>query len=185
MNFRDFDNLLMDSRAGSRAAECHGFLCGFFCVNQYPQADTFKKYLLADTMDQEMFVKCYEKIVELADEVNTKISAGDYSLQLMLPDDNSPMSERGTALIQWCEGFLSGLGIGGLTGLELLSIESREVIEDFYKICRLDVDDMDEGGEDEESAFTELTEYVRMGAILLHEELGKAPVTDEPPQVLH
>ena len=184
MNFRELNNLLIDARAGSRAAECHGFLCGYLCVNQHLQEDTFKEYLLAESMDQSMFAECYEKIAELANEVNTTILAGDYGLQLMLPDDNSPMSERGTALIQWCEGFLSGLGVAGISGTELLSIESREVIEDLYKICRLDVDDIDEGGDDEESAFIELIEYVRMGAILLHEELHKLPVTDRP-EVLH
>ena len=185
MNFRELDNLLIDARAGSRAAECHGFLCGYFCVNRQPQEDTFKKYLLADTMDEDMFARCYKKIVELAEEVNNRISADDYSLQLMLPDDNSSIGERGAALIQWCEGFLSGLGIGGLTGLDLLSIESREVIEDLYKICRLDVDDMGDEGEEEESAFTELTEYVRMGAILLHEEFHKPPAAFGQPEVLH
>ena len=183
MNFKEFNNLLIDAQAGSRAAECHGFLCGYFCVNKELHEDTFKKYLLADTMDQDLLNVCFEKITELAAEINRNISEGQFELQLMLPDDDCPMSERGEALIQWCEGFLSGLGIAGIDGLELLTVESRELIVDLYKICRLDVTDMDESGEEEESAFLELTEYVRMGAILLYEELNN--ITADKPGVLH
>lgn len=185
MNFRELNNLLIDARAGSRAAECHGFLCGYFCVNRELQEDTFNKFLLADTADQDLYTECFVKISELAAEVNAKIAVGDYGLQLMLPDDNSSMGEREAALIQWCEGFLSGLGIAGMTGLEALSTEGREVIEDMYKICLLEVEEGDDEGEDEEAAFVELTEYVRMGAILLYEEFHGMITTNDRPGVLH
>lgn len=174
MNFKELNNLLIDARAGSRAAECHGFICGYLCVNKELHEDTFKRYLLTDTMDQDLQDLCFEKFTELAAKITREITDGQFELQLMLPDDSCTMSERGEALIQWCEGFLSGLGVAGINNLELLTMDSRELIQDLYKICRLNVDDMDESGEDEESAFMELTEYVRMGAILLHEELNKS-----------
>ena len=135
--------------------------------------------------DSEMINECSEKLGELATEVMAAINAQNFTLQLFLPDDNCPLNERGAALVQWCEGFLSGLGIAGLLEFDLLSAEGREVIQDLYKICRLDVDDLAEEGEDEESAFMELSEYVRMGAILLHEEFQQTGTSGENTRILH
>ena len=102
-----------------------------------------------------------------------------------MPDDNSSLPERSAALIEWCEGFLSGLGIAGVTDFERLSFECRELIHDLYKICRLDVGDMEDTGEDEEAAFVELIEYVRMGTMMLHDEMHNSSVSGIRPEVLH
>ena len=185
MNYRELDNLLIDARSGSRAAECHGFLCGYLCVSDNMQEDTFRNYLLADMTDQQMFVECYKHITELAADVYLKISSEDFTLELLLPDENSPLSERSEALVRWCEGFLSGLGVAGVTDFDLLSFECRELIQDLYKICRLDADEINSCGDDEEAAFSELTEYIRMGAMLLHVEMHKTAFESGHPGVLH
>ena len=185
MNFNELNNLLIDAKAGSHAAECHGFLCGYLCLVKEVKADTFRRYLFAEMADPEMLNECSKKVGELATEVMAAISAQNFTLELFLPDDNCPLNERGAALVRWCEGFLSGLGIAGLLEFDLLSDEGREVIQDLYKICRLDVDDLAEEGEDEESAFMELTEYVRMGAILLHEEFQHTGTSGDNDRILH
>lgn len=185
MNYKELDNLLVDAGAGSRAAECHGFLCGYLCVNDSAQEDMFREYLLADMADQQMCAECCKQIAELAAEVSRKIMSVDFTLELLLPDDSSPLSERSAALIGWCEGFLSGLGIAGITDFDLLSFECRELIQDLYKICRLDADEIDECGNEEEAAFLELIEYVRMGAMLLHVEMHKTVYETIRPEILH
>jgi uncharacterized protein YgfB (UPF0149 family) len=185
MNYKELDNLFMDAGTGSRAAECHGFLCGYLCVNDNLQDDTFRKYLLADMDDQQMCEECCKQINELASEVCQKIASVDFTLELLLPDESSPLSERSAALIEWCEGFLSGLGIAGVTDFDLLSFECREHVQDLYKICRLDVDEINDCGEEEEAAFTELIEYVRMGAMLLHVEMHKPAFETYHTGVLH
>jgi hypothetical protein len=185
MNYKELDNLLIDAGTGSRAAECHGFLCGYLCVNDSVQEDMFRKYLLSDMSDQQMCAECCKQITELAVEVCLKIASEDFTLELLLPDESSPLSERSAALIEWCEGFLSGLGIAGVTDFDLLSFECRELIQDLYKICRLDADEINGCGEEEEAAFTELIEYVRMGAILLHVEMHKSAFGTNRLGVLH
>ena len=44
---------------------------------------------------------------------------------------------------------------------------------------------MNDAGEDEESALTELIEYVRMGAILIHEEFRQSDDVAVSQPVLH
>lgn len=185
MNYKELENLLIDANAGSRAAECHGFLCGYLCVSDNLQEDTFRRYLLADMTDQQAFLECYKQIAELAAEVYLKITSEDFTLELLLPDETSPLSERSVALVQWCEGFLSGLGVAGVTDIDLLSFECRELIQDLYKICRLNADEINRYGNEEEAAFNELTEYIRMGAMLLHVEMQNTAFGTNRPGVLH
>ena len=106
-------------------------------------------------------------------------------MQLLLPDEDTPLESRCESLVEWCESFLSGLGLGGLTGMDRLTKESIEIIEDIQKICRLDPENFSANSNEEERAFMELTEYVRMGAMLLHEEIQQAGHNEDNPEILH
>ena len=185
LNFEDLNKLLIDARAGSRAAECHGFLCGYLCITNNVEEEMFSKFLLADSIDDVTFDECCAQIAKLAADINTQISSSDFELQLLLPDDDRPLTERSIALMQWCQGFLSGLGVAGIVDTGSISAESRELIDDLYKICRLDADEINGSGEEEESALIELIEYVRMGAIMIHEEFHSLPLAASRPEVLH
>lgn len=187
MKFEELERLLTDARAGSRAAECHGFLCGYLCVSDNIEKELFDKYLLSapSGSDRDRTVECVDQIAGLADDVNEQISSGSFDLQLLLPDDQSPLVERSVALTEWCQGFLSGLGIGGIVDFDTISAESRELIDDLYKICNLDVESSADAGEEGEFALTELIEYVRMGAIFIHQEFHNSPSVMDKPEVLH
>ncbi len=185
LNFDDLNKLLIDAKAGSRAAECHGFLCGFRCINNHVEEELFRKYLLADTTDNVIFHECCTRIAELASDINTQISSTGFELHLLLPEDDRPLQERSIALIEWCQGFLGGLGVGGMVDPDSIPAECREFIDDLYKICRLNADEIEDTGEDEESALIELIEYVRMGVIMIHDEFQSLPVAISRPEVLH
>jgi len=187
MKFEELDRLLANAHAGSRAAECHGFLCGYLCVSDNIEKELFDKYLLSDPvgMDTDRTTECVDKISGLADDVNEQITSGSFELQLLLPDDQYPLVERSVALTEWCQGFLSGLGIGGIVDFDTISAESRELIDDLYKICNLDVESSRDAGEEGESALMELIEYVRMGAIFIYQEFHTSPSVMDKPEVLH
>jgi len=185
MNFDELNRILSDARCATRAAECHGFLCGYLCINNDMTAVVFKSCLLADVFDEAASAPCLDSIKALATDVYAQISSTDFTLQLLLPADDRPLPERGASFIEWCEGFLSGLGAAGMVRFYTLSEECRELLDDLYKICRLDPDDMSESGEEEETALTELIEYVRIGAILMHEEFHRSEETAEYQPVIH
>jgi uncharacterized protein YgfB (UPF0149 family) len=63
-----------------------------------------------------------------------------------------------------------------LAGTDLeraLSDEASEVLADFSRIARTDVDEASDP--DGEEDYTEVVEYVRVGAMLLRHELGAPP----------
>ncbi|MGH8120577.1 MAG: UPF0149 family protein, partial [Gammaproteobacteria bacterium] len=112
MNFDELNQLLSDAGCGTRAAECHGFLCGYFCSNGDPGEEVVRNCLLGD-IEGDLQVVCLERIKALAATVHEQITSQDFALELLLPDDSRPLHERGASFIQWCEGFLSGLGAAG------------------------------------------------------------------------
>ena len=89
------------------------------------------------------------------------------------------LSGRADALSSWCKGFLYGLGSGTTPDPEKVSIEAGEIIRDFTEITHVGVEADDEN-EENESAFAEVVEFVRVGVQLLFVEL--APARGEEPE---
>lgn len=101
--------------------------------------------------------------------------------ELLLPDDQSTVQQRTAALAQWCDGFLHGLVSGQRDDAvrEKLSTEPlADIIKDMLQITRASVDEEDDEEANEE-AYSELVEFIRVGAQLAYEEL--AELRDEPP----
>ena len=94
----------------------------------------------------------------------------EFGFSLLLPDDTVPLAQRVESLALWCQGFLAGLGLGGLQDQSKLPGDSHEVMRDFVEISRLGHGDDGVTNEDE-AAFAEIVEYVRMAVLLVYEEL--------------
>jgi uncharacterized protein YgfB (UPF0149 family) len=96
--------------------------------------------------------------------------------QLLLPDDESPLALRTAELAGWCQGFLYGLGLGGLRGDVELPATISEVMRDFYEIANTSFD-YESVDEEDEEAYMEIVEYVRVSVLLLHDEMQPVPVS--------
>jgi uncharacterized protein YgfB (UPF0149 family) len=93
---------------------------------------------------------------------------------LLLPGDDEAIALRVQALGDWCQGFLTGLALGGIKDLQALPDNVREIANDLLEIARAHSSyDLEEQEEDEQ-AYAELTEYVRVGVMLINEELHPA-----------
>jgi uncharacterized protein YgfB (UPF0149 family) len=108
----------------------------------------------------------------------------DMEFELLLPGDEQPIEVRTTALAQWCQGFLYGLGAGGITDVTDLPGDAGEVVRDFAEISRAGVDATQEE-ESNEAAYAELVEFVRVGVQLLFEELAALRRPVPAPAPLH
>ena len=95
-----------------------------------------------------------------------------------MPDDDAQLIERADALSEWCKGFLYGIGSGSIADPAKVSIEAAEIIRDLVEITQVGVE-ADEQNEENETAFTEVVEFVRVGVQLLFVEL--APARGEEP----
>lgn len=89
--------------------------------------------------------------------------------ELLLPDDNELIEERADALGAWCGSFLAGLGLSGEISKDRnISEDVRQALEDLSEIARIEA-----GGQDEtlEKAFADVSEHVRLAALLVATEL--------------
>ena len=108
-----------------------------------------------------------------------QLSDGEFAFQLLLPDDEEPLAERTSALIAWCNGFLFGVTASGVSDFDGMSEDVNELMRDLVEITKLDVDPTRET-EHDESAFMEVSEYVRVGALLFRTECHLRPPSAGP-----
>ncbi len=170
----DFDELELALRALNAdvgAADFHGSLCGFLSGG----GQGLEPFLVAMSLDQAGHADAQSRALvgELFRSSDEQMDDDSFAFSLLLPDMDRPLSERTEALLQWCQGFVGGLGLGGFADENLLSADGREVLRDLIEISRTSVS-LDEDEEVDETALAELIEFARVGALLLREDL-RAP----------
>lgn len=173
----DFDTLeraLVCADAAADAADSHGFLCGLICSTGFADPRIWTAELLGEQPpDEEAAEEAARLLQALYEDTQARINSPDMDFHLMLPDERFPLPDRVESLGQWCHGFMSGLGVGGVPDQGKLSEDAGELLKDLAEIARVDFD-MDKPDEEDESAFAEIVEFVRVGVLLLNEELQPA-----------
>jgi uncharacterized protein YgfB (UPF0149 family) len=174
MEFDALDHTLAQAGAHAGAAECHGALAGWLASGQgqdpVPWLEPMLEELdLADAKVQ----RCRNDLLVLHRQVADQLAGDDLSFNPLLPDDGTPLATRVGALAEWCEGFLFGLGLAGAAASRG-GDEVREVIGDFSELARAGME-TGGGGEDDEVAYAELVEYLKVGVQTVHDGLRPAP----------
>ena len=167
-DFRQLERQLADSRSLTDLAEAHGTLSGALC-----SGDTFT---LQDWL-REVFPEGVAGAAEapmhaVFEWTQHALRSGQLEFHLLLPGDDEAMAIRVTALGQWCQGFLYGLGANPIPDVDQLPEEIGEIVRDISAMTQIEVDEGD-SPEENEQAYAELVEFVRVGVQLLHEELAR------------
>ena len=158
-------------------AEVHGILCGMLCAGM---SLTDQKWLpaLSETIHQgENFNEpTTHLLTTLFNQTCQQLLESEFGLQLLLPDDQTPINDRGEALIHWVQGFMLGFGLHQ-QDLTQCSPDVKEALEDFADIARME--EPMEADEESERALFEVMEYVKISAILCFSELGQSLLDDQ------
>jgi len=174
ITFPEIARLLEGLRSSVPAAESHGCLCGALCARQhYP----IERWLDEIVPQPDQVGEEGRKTLRLLFSDTLQALRGDQmEFDLLLPDDDTALKDRATALSQWCQGFLYGFGTGQPPSADDLPADVNEVLRDLTQIGRATVE-LDEGDEEEERAYAEIVEYVRAGVQLIHDEF--APLRED------
>lgn len=157
--WHEVDERLAALGAPCAAAEAHGMLCGLLALAT-PAA---RGIWLERAVGTE---EAATPLDTLYDETARQLDDTTFGFELLLPpDDDAGLAERTEALASWCAGFASGAGLSGRSEAGLPA-ESREFLGDLTRISRAEV----ASEEDDEAAFAEVVEYVRMGVLLTRTE---------------
>ena len=169
-DYTHIQQLLQQERSLADASEAHGTLAGCLCgAVDYRFEDWLREILPEGRAEAE----AAETLHELYAATQEALEQPDMGFELLLPSDAQPIDARTSALAEWCQGFLYGLGSGSIPDASRLPGEVGEIVRDLAEITRAGVDST-ESEDSNESAYAELVEFVRVGVQLLFEELAAA-----------
>ncbi|MBD3618064.1 MAG: UPF0149 family protein [Chromatiales bacterium] len=175
----DFDTLQaalerVDAETG--AAEGHGALCGMLSLNHAIDVGRWIDTLLEQGEAGDALVgEARRQLLELYEQTQRSLDDSNLDFALLLPDDDEPLELRVRALAEWCQGFLYGLAMAGYRAGDELPEDTAEFVKDLNEIARASFEVGT--GEEDETAYAEVSEYVRMGVLMVNEEMqpSKAP----------
>jgi yecA family protein len=149
----------------------HGLLCGMLCADAQLDEQRWLDRLQQELPDPPRLSQAaHSHLRELARHTRSQLASEMLDFQPLLPDDQAALGDRAEALGQWCQGFLAGLGLAGLDRQRPLSPEAQEFLHDLSDISRVGFD-TDDADETDEVALLEIIEYVRIGVLLVGQEL--------------
>ncbi|MFP4160999.1 MAG: UPF0149 family protein [Ectothiorhodospira sp.] len=167
--YQAVEDSLRHAGATAGAAEVHGTLCGMLTADLGAGAVAWFREILPEQGEGSPPATPPQPLTDLFQATRTQLADALLSFDLLLPADDNGLEQRVEALGLWCQGFLYGLAVAGVREPRSLPEDSAEVIRDLSEIARtgFDLDD----DEADEAAFQEIHEYVRVGVLLVSEEL--------------
>lgn len=147
---------------GVGACELHGALCGWLAGGGADSPRWLARVMADDALPAPASGDTLDRLREAS---VAQMDDRDFSFDLLVPDADAPLVERSGALFDWCRGFLGGFGLAAGKA-PALSEESREALDDLARLAAATA--QDEGDDDDEVALTEIEEFVRVAALLLH-----------------
>jgi uncharacterized protein YgfB (UPF0149 family) len=161
-------------------AELHGLLCGLLCLNADLDRDRWLNYAREALADgREWSEPVGDLLAKLLEFGAAQMNAPDWPVIPLLPDDDAPLRQRVDALGHWCHGLLYGLGLGEVELRGALSEESWEFLDDVTDIAQIGFD-TDEAGETDETAYTEVVEYLRVGLLMIQQDIQHSTAPSPP-----
>ena len=175
VNHNELDLVLKDCGSSRNAGEVHGLLCSHLSIAGIEGVGKWLKQVLEETDPSDVLrAECELMLDALYATTWRQLVERQSEFQLLLPDDWATTAARAEAVGQWCEGFLNGL-ISEKNSEELkvrlVGEPLADIIRDLVQISRATSDE-DEEADDEENAYTEVVEYLRVVAQLAYEELA-------------
>ena len=131
------------------AAELHGVLTGLVCAGFSFDSNDYLA-MITDMFNngESLTIKLKSLVKDLFSDIWHQLLDDTYSFQLLLPDDDDAIVERGHALAVWVQGFNLGFGLQQ-KDKPVLSEDVKEVLSDFTEIANLS----DEMEEDEDTDY--------------------------------
>lgn len=153
------------------AAEIHGIACGLLAGDSSADKIKWVQELIPSLDPQNVLQKdAVREMGRLFDDARSGLQDSEFRFELFLPEDDLQLSTRMEALQDWCQGFVLGMTMAGVKDYSKLPEDSKDLMEDFVNIGTSGEFDY-EDEQESEIAFTDVSQYVRVGALLINEEL--------------
>lgn len=167
ITYAEFDMALTRAKLGIGPAELHGSVTGYLCAGSAGRAHELPAALQLESDDAGLVEPLHAQLDNLVADICGELRAGN-AVTLLLPE--GPLSARADAMVDWCRGFLGGLGLTGVVADTRLAPETRELLGDFGRIASMHI----ECDDDDDAVFTEVLNFIRSGVSYLYAALVPA-----------
>lgn len=174
-SYDDVDGALKRCGSTWNGAQAHGLLCGRLAVRGATGAAAWLDQLLQNVeQGNALRSECEKQLDELLQATWQQLGERQSEFELLLPNDDESVELRTRAMAEWSEGFLHGL----VADKHAKAVRERlaeeplsDLIKDMLEITRAGPGG-EEDNEENEAAYTELVEYLRVATQLAYEELA-------------
>ena len=168
----ELEDALLKLNSTMGAAEAHGVLSAILCARGSADLSDWSSHVLGEQEQGNVLLK--ETLVLLNNMYQatlTQLNGAECGFELYLPDDEEDLRERVEALTAWCQGFVYGLAVGGLSDTKGLPDDVIDLVNDVIEISKADTDAESNPTEEDEQAYVEIVEYLRLGTMNMIEDL--------------
>lgn len=179
-DYHSLENLLEMHELSATPAELHGALCVHLSVNDALQpADWLKQALGSEVGTRPWSTELERSLNALFEHTARAVEDALLSFMPYLPDDHADLRDRTEAMSEWCQGYLVAAQMNGMGADESLSDDVQDFLEDLTELSVADIGGSGDQDEDNEQAWFELVEYLRVGTVLVY-EMCRSPEQDTP-----
>ncbi len=164
-NYQELNLALNKTTLKLHASQAHGLMCGILSGNANPQS-AWEELVTGGKGPAKTHVVLQDLYVASAKQLEDFL----FEFQLVLPADSEELPARAEALTLWCQGYLTGLKLAQIQLVERKPSEMTEAINDLIEIAKMNYEEV-VASEEDEAAYIELVEYVRMAVILIYQDI--------------
>lgn len=166
-SYQSLTDALLKTDLRLHASQAHGIMCGIICGNKLHTPVAWENLI---TGGDTVAAPTKEELHTLYNTSGQQLKEFLFDLQLLLPEDEDDLTSRAEALTLWCQGFLTGLKFINIPIVGREPSDTTEAIDDLIEIAKLNYEQVISTEEDE-AAYVELVEYVRMAVILIYQNI--------------
>jgi uncharacterized protein YgfB (UPF0149 family) len=163
--FRELDQALSKTSLKLHASQAHGIIAGIICGN--PNANTGWESLVTGGESSD---ETHAVLKSLHEASMKQLDEFLFEFELLMPPDSDDLPVRAEAMTLWCQGFLTGLKMVQVKMVNREPGEMTEAINDIIEIAKMNYEEV-VASEEDEAAYVELVEYVRMAVILIYQDM--------------
>ena len=151
--------------------QLHGILSGCLVAGAPHQAENYLRSLILNRTGPDVR-EATNTLFSLITITQGWLTNFGFEFNLLLPDDTCLLPERLESFACWCQGFMKGLDMADLSVDEIDNEDVLEAIGHIDDFSDMDATDFDYE-EDDEKAYFEITEYVRLSVLHIFCDLNE------------
>jgi uncharacterized protein YgfB (UPF0149 family) len=164
-DYYEINQVLSGTTLKLHPSQVHGLICGLLCGSQHGSS-VWEELVTGEKKPG----KAHKTLQALYDASAKQLDEFLFEFQLLLPKNDDSLLEKAEALTLWVQGFLTGLKLAQIQIENREPSETTEAINDMIEIAKMNYEEVI-ASEEDEAAYTELVEYIRMAVILIYQDL--------------